>query len=130
MDLIRLFMGILLIICLILCINFKKLDETIRDHYSYDGNHETVTLFGLYLQDFKGKVRVADVLDYTPARQAGIEIGDRILEVDGHKIRYVKEFYELMENLHDKQKIKMLLYRVDSCSVFPVEVNNYARTGL
>ena len=31
MDLIRLFMGILLIICLILCINFKKLDEREMD---------------------------------------------------------------------------------------------------
>lgn len=123
MELIRLFMGILLLICLILCINFEKLHTIIEKHHPDTRYEEQPALLGLRVQNFKGRVRVYHVLDYTPAMAAGIETGDRILEIDGHKINSVKSFIENIENAHDKDKIKLLVYRVDSCSTFPVEVD-------
>lgn len=123
MELIRVFMGILLIICLILCINFEKLNTIIEEH-NPGIKYDEPALLGLYVQNFKGRVRVSDILEYTPAMEAGIEIGDRIIEINGIKIKNVQSFIENIENNHDKEKIKLLVYRVDSCSLFPVEVIN------
>ena len=112
-----------MLICLIFSINLNNINNAIEEIIPIE-NHKQTMYFGLYLQDFKGRVRVADVLDYTPAKYAGVEVGDRILEVNGIKIRNVNSFYEHIQNLHNKNNIKLLLYRVDSCSTFPVEINN------
>lgn len=121
MENIKKFMGILLVICLSLCIDYKKADEYIRQYQHAD----SLSLLGLKVEDFKGKVRVREVLDYTPAQYSGIEPGDKIIEINGEKIKNTQNFIETIENAHDKEKIRLLVYRVDSKSIFPVELSAY-----
>lgn len=122
MELIRIFMGILLIICLILCIDFKKVNNAIEEHNIDYEKIESISLLGLRVEDFKGRVRVSEVLEHTPAMKSGIEAGDKIIEIDGRKIKNVKNYIDCIENAHDKQMIKLVIHRVDSRSTFPVEV--------
>lgn len=122
MELIRIFMGILLLICLILCIDFKKVNNAIEERHTDYEKLESISLLGLRVENFKGRVRVSEVLEYTPAQASGIEAGDKILEVEGHKIKNVKNYIDCIENCHDKEKIKLIVHRVDSSSTFPVEV--------
>ena len=124
MELIRLFMGILLSICLIFYItSSRKLNSMIQLIEPYNTLH-TIKPLGLYVKDFKGKVRIEDVLDYTPAKYAGLEIGDKILEINGTKIKDVKTFYKILENPHDNAIIKLVVYRPHCNSKFALEVNS------
>lgn len=123
MELIKIFTGILLFICLFSCISTKNINNFVKET-----ENELITqrksIFGLTIQDFKGRVRVEDVSDYSPARYAGIEEGDKILEVEGVKVTDTKSFIEQIEELNNKESIKLTIYRVDSCSKFPVEIIN------
>lgn len=121
MENIKKFMGILLIICLSLCIDYKKIDGLIKEYQHSD----SLSLLGLKVENFKGKVRVREVLDYTPAKYSGIEPGDKIIEINGQKIKNVQNFIESIENAHDRERIQLMVYRVDSKSLFPVEVSVY-----
>ncbi len=121
MENIKKFMGILLIICLSLCIDYRKIDGLIKEYQHSD----SLSLLGLKVENFKGKVRVREVLDYTPAKYSGIEPGDKIIEINGQKIKNVQNFIESIENAHDRERIQLMVYRVDSKSLFPVEVSAY-----
>lgn len=125
MELIKLFTGILLIICLILNINFKKLQNFWDERKILNEQVEVSSPLGLYVKDFKGRVKIIDVLNYTPAMNAGLEPGDRILKVNGKKVKNVKSFFETMEDIDIKEPVEILVYRVDSCSTFPVEIRPY-----
>ncbi len=122
MEIIRLFMGILLVICLILNINFKRLHNIYEEKKILNETIEATSPLGIYVKDFKGKVKIIEVLDYTPAYNAGLEPGDRILEVNGCKISNVKNFFESIEEANLDKPVKLLVYRVDSCSTFPVDI--------
>ena len=126
MELIKVFTGMLLIICLFSCANVDKLKPiaTAKEQLTNIQNRQ---ILGLIVQDFKGRVRVKEVLDYSPARYAGIEEGDKIIEVEGVKIEDTKTFFENIENNQNKENIKLTIYRVDSCSKFPVEIKNYCK---
>ena len=121
MELIRIFTSILLALCFITCTNFEKINKYVKD--STINEYSKNSVYGLVLHDFKGKVRVGKVLEYSPAQIAGIEQGDKILEVEGEKIKDVKNFLEYIENFQAKDTVKLTIYRVDSCSKFPVEIN-------
>lgn len=125
MELIKLFTGILLIICLILNINFKKLQNFWDEQKILNEQVEVSSPLGLYVKDFKGRVKIIDVLNYTPAMNAGLEPGDRILKVNGKKVKNVKSFFETMEDIDIKEPVEILVYRVDSCSTFPVEIRPF-----
>lgn len=125
MELIKLFTGILLIICLILNINFKKLQNFWDEQKILNEQVEVSSPLGLYVKDFKGRVKIIDVLSYTPAMNAGLEPGDRILKVNGKKVKNVKSFFETMEDIDIKEPVEILVYRVDSCSTFPVEIRPF-----
>lgn len=125
MELIKLFTGILLIICLILNINFKKLQNFWDERKILNEQVEVSSPLGLYVKDFKGRVKIIDVLNYTPAMNAGLEPGDRILKVNGKKVKNVKSFFETMEDIDIKEPVEILVYRVDSCSTFPVEITPF-----
>ncbi|MBS4760918.1 MAG: PDZ domain-containing protein [Clostridium sp.] len=125
MEIIRVFLGILLIICLFLNIDFNKIRIYFAEKNIGIEKQEENMILGLSLVDFKGRVKVAGVLDYTPARKAGIEEGDRILEVNGKKIPNVKTFKERIQEYHDNKIIKLVIHRVDSCSTFPVDITPF-----
>ena len=90
MEMIRLFMGILLLICLILNVDFKKLHNIYEEQKILNETIEASSPLGIYVKDFKGRVKIVEVLDYTPAYNAGLEPGDRILKVNGCSIKNVK----------------------------------------
>lgn len=125
MELIKLFTGMLLIICLVLNINFKKLQNFWDEQKILNEQVEVSSPLGLYVKDFKGRVKIIDVLNYTPAMNAGLEPGDRILKVNGKKVKNVKSFFETMEDIDIKEPVEILVYRVDSCSTFPVEIRPF-----
>lgn len=125
MDLIKLFMGILLIICLILCTDYKTLSNTIEEHYPELQHPKTSCILGLKVREFKGKIRVDEVFEYTPAAKSGIETGDKIIEIEGEKITNLENYNKILSELHDKTKINMKIYRTHSRSFFPVEVEKH-----
>lgn len=122
MEFIRFFMGILLLICLILSINYNELSQFFKENVKFNNKIESSSPLGINVVDFKGNVKIVDVLDYTPAKNAGLEPGDRILQVNDCKICNVKAFFEHIEELNLDEPVKFLVYRVDSRSTFPVEV--------
>lgn len=122
MNIIKIFLGILLLICLILNIDFDNIHNFLIEKNLINYKQEENTLLGLSVVDFKGKVKVTQVFDYTPAKDAGIEEGDRILAINGKKIINVKKLKEEIQEIQERKNIKLLLYRVDSCSTFPVEI--------
>lgn len=122
MNIIKIFLGILLLICLILNIDFDNIHNFLIEKNLINYKQEENTLLGFSVVDFKGKVKVTQVFDYTPAKDAGIEEGDRILAINGKKIINVKKLKEEIQEIQERKNIKLLLYRVDSCSTFPVEI--------
>lgn len=125
MELIKLFTGILFLICLVLNINFKQVQNYLDERKIIKESVDVSSPLGLYVKDFKGRVKIVDVLNYTPAMSAGLEPGDRILKVNGIKIQNVKTFFEAIEEIDIKEPVEMLVYRVDSCSVFPVQIKPF-----
>lgn len=125
MQYIRLFTGILLVVCLILNINFSEVKNFLDERMSIRHEIEASSPLGLFVEDYKGKVKIVDVLDYTPAMNAGLEPGDRILKVNGRKVEDVSAFFETMESVNLDKPINFLVYRVDSCSTFPVEIKAF-----
>lgn len=122
MELIRLFMGILLVICLILSINFDTVGKFYKEKTRFNEKIESSSPLGVNVVDFKGNVKIVDVLDYTPAKNAGLEPGDRILQVNGCKVCNVKAFFENIEESNLEMPVRLVVHRVDSQSTFPVEV--------
>ena len=121
MEIIKSFPGILLFVCLFLNLSEYDFKFLLQNRFP----DEEQNVLGLYLMDFKGRVRVTDVFNYTPAMQAGIEVGDRILEVNGEKVTNVKNFIEKIQEHNEDESIKLMVYRVDSCSKFPVEITPF-----
>lgn len=119
------FIGILFLICLSFSINIKKTAQFIEQHRILTNNTKLETPLGLIVNDFKGKVKITNVLEYTPAYNSGIEPGDRILKVNGCKICNVKTFIEKLENTDLTKTIELTIYRVDSCSTFPIKINPF-----
>lgn len=115
-------MGILLLICLSFSVNIKNTKAYLVEHHLLKDNIDSSSPLGVLVTDFKGRVRITDVLDYTPAQNAGLEPGDRILKVNGCKVCNVKEFLSKLEDIDFTKPVQFLVYRVDSCSTFPVDV--------
>lgn len=122
MELIKTFMGILLLICLAFSINIKNTKDYLVNHKIFKNGIEVSSPLGVLVSDFKGRVKITDVLDYTPAHNSGLEPGDRILKVNGCKVCSVKEFLTKLEDVDFSQPVQFVVYRVDSCSTFPVDV--------
>ena len=122
MELIKTFMGILLLICLSFSLNIKATKDYLLSHSVLKNSVDVSSPLGVLVSDFKGRVKITNVLDYTPAYNAGLEPGDRILKVNGCKVCNVKEFLTQLEDVDFSQPVQFTVYRVDSCSTFPVDV--------
>lgn len=62
---------------------------------------------GVYLQDENGKVEVSGVEDNSSAKEAGLQKGDIITELNGKKIITYNEVMEFMETTTPGEKIKI-----------------------
>ena len=121
MEHIRFFMGILLAICLIFYLNTQKASSVINE-LEVINNKDNICPLGLVVKDFKGKVRVEDVLEYTPAKNAGIEVGDKIIKINDTQIANTKDFFEILESPHENPIFEIVIYRPHCNSKFPLKV--------
>jgi regulator of sigma E protease len=75
---------------------------------------------------------VGNVLPGEPAEKAGIEPGDRIVEVDGEKIVHYVDFYQALEEKND-QTVNVKIIRdgfSKNLTMIPHLVNGYVSAGL
>jgi regulator of sigma E protease len=75
---------------------------------------------------------VGNVLPGEPAEKAGIELGDRIVEVDGEKIVHYVDFYQALEEKND-QTVNVKIIRdgfSKNLTMIPHLVNGYVSAGL
>lgn len=125
MELIKIFAGMLFIMCLFLNTNLTYLQDLVNNKIFVNSNVDVSSPLGVTVEDFRGRVKVVDVLSFTPAMNSGLEPGDRILKVNNVKINSVKNFFEIMEITDLTKPVTMLVYRVDSCSTFPVVIRSF-----
>lgn len=122
METIRIFLGILLIICLLLSVDYRIINDYFKEQKSSEEYTHAEKVLGLEVKDYKGRVKIIDVFEYTPARKAGLEVGDRILEVNGKKVINSQNFVDKITNICDEKPIRLVVHRIDSRSTFPVEI--------
>lgn len=128
MELIKLYMGILFTICLVVSLSSAPSNSFSINIKPTIYSSEYCPL-GIKVCDFKGKVRVDDVLEFTPAYTSGIEEGDRILEINGMKINNIDEYKRALRNSENENIFEFTVYRVDSCSKFSVQIKNTLSEG-
>jgi len=68
---------------------------------------------------------VGKVLENTPAQKAGIQTGDRIIEIDGKKILYWHELQDIIHNAPGK-KMEFVIQR-DSKTIFTMSITPNAK---
>jgi regulator of sigma E protease len=68
---------------------------------------------------------VGKVLENTPAQKAGIQTGDRIIEIDGKKILYWHELQDIIHNAPGK-KMEFVIER-DSKTIFTIPITPNAK---
>ena len=89
-------------------------DEAISAHHK-TGSHETgLSALGLAVassRDGKGVV-IVDIDPDSPAASKGLNIGDRIVEVSGHKVSSPKQLRDVLDKVeHGKRKAVLFLVR-------------------
>jgi len=72
---------------------------------------------------------VGAVIPGEPAEKAGIQKGDVILEVEGHKIKDTKDLLNTVARLQPGQKVKVVVWRDGREKVFVVELGERPAEG-
>lgn len=67
---------------------------------------------GVTVQDIDGKLRVTNVLPNSPAENAGVEINDEIIALNGYRFR-ASDFTERISSLSKEELITLLIFRND-----------------
>ena len=70
-----------------------------------------VGLMGVTITDGSGEVRVSEFAPGSAARETGIEIGDRIVALDGVKVKNIPELKSLMFDKTPGEKIQVSIER-------------------
>lgn len=74
-----------------------------------------------YMYTFKGKgVRVTDVIDGQPAKQAGIQAGDIITSFNGVEIKDIFAYKDELSKYKDGDKVKVTVQRDGKSLSLPV----------
>lgn len=66
---------------------------------------------GIYLDQTKNELIISDVLEKGGAADAGLEVGDQILEVDGKEMASIQDFIEVFEGKPAGSKIDVKVQR-------------------
>lgn len=111
MDNIRLYTGVLLFLCMFSLADFDSIGTFLTERKIIQKYKNSEKMFGFGVLQYENGVYVADVLDMTPAKRAGIEEMDKILAVGGEKIRTVEQFKEKIDLFHKNQSLDILVYR-------------------
>lgn len=111
MDNIRLYIGILIFLCLFSFADFNQIGKFLAERKIIQIYKNSEKMLGFGLKEYPSGLYIADVLEMTPAQKAGVEEGDKILEVEGKRIASIGEFKALMEHFHKNKSLNLVVYR-------------------
>ena len=114
MDNIRLYTGVLLFLCMFSLADFESIGKFVTERKIVQKYKNSEKMLGFGVLQYENGVYVVDVLDFTPAKHAGIEEMDKILAVDGEKIDTIEDFKEKIDLFHKNQALNLLVYRKSS----------------
>lgn len=77
-------------------------------------------------RNLEGGVEVARVYLGSPAEQAGLEAGDRIVAVNGKDVSSPQDVVELLQGTHPGEKVKLRIARGDEQQTVQVEMGSLA----
>lgn len=73
---------------------------------------------------------VGDFADYSPAYDAGIRKGDKILKVNGEKFTYYDEFTDLLKSLEENKNVKTQILRGKDTLQFNFDLTRDGKFGI
>lgn len=111
MDSIRLYTGVLLFLCLFSFVDYDSVGKFITEHKILQTYKNSEKMLGFGVLQYDNGVYIVDVLDLTPAKKAGIEEWDKILEVNGKKINDVIQFKNMIDLFHKNKSLNLVVYR-------------------
>ena len=113
----RLIFSLLFIFILIAYIDTKSLKQYFADAKILQEYENSSKLIGLGLKENNGNITVNDVISDMPADNAGVEVGDIILDIDGKKMDSAKMIKDYLNQLKNNKKILLTLKKPDNSIV-------------
>ena len=113
----RLIFSLLFIFILIAYIDTKSLKQYFADAKILQEYENSSKLIGLGLKEKNGNITVNDVISDMPADNAGVEVGDIILDIDGKKMDSAKMIKDYLNQLKNNKKILLTLKKPDNSIV-------------
>ena len=113
----RLIFTLLFIFILIAYIDTRSLKQYFADAKILQEYENSSKLIGLGLKEKNGNITVNDVISDMPADNAGVEVGDIILDIDGKKMDSAKMIKDYLNQLKNNKKILLTLKKPDNSIV-------------
>lgn len=113
----RLIFILLFVFILIAYIDTKSLKEYFAEAKILKEYESSSKLIGLGLKDNDGKITVKDVISNMPADNAGVEVGDVILDIDGQKMHSSAMIKDYLSKIKSNKKILLTLKKSDNSLV-------------
>lgn len=113
----RIIFILLFIFILIAYIDTKSLKQYFADAKILKEYESSSKLIGLGLKDKNGSITVNDVISNMPADNAGVEVGDIILDVDGKKMHSSQMIKDYLNQIKNNKKILLTLKKPDNSIV-------------
>jgi regulator of sigma E protease len=73
---------------------------------------------------------IEDFMKDSPAREAGVQIGDELVEVDGIEFVYYDEFQDYLNNVEEEQEIDLMFKRGSEQVHIPLLLNDLGMIGI
>ncbi len=113
----RLIFTLLFIFILIAYIDTRSLKQYFADTKILKEYETSSKLIGLGLKEKNGDITVNDVILDMPADNAGVEIGDIILDIDGKKMDSAQMIKDYLNQIKNNKKILLTLKKQDNSIV-------------
>ena len=113
----RLIFILLFVFILIAYIDTKSLKEYFAEAKILKEYENSSKLIGLGLKDNDGEIVVKDVIMNMPADNAGVEVGDVIMDIDGQKMASSVVVKDYLSKLKSNKKILLTLKKSDNSLV-------------
>ncbi len=102
---------------LVAYIDTKSLKEYFAEAKILKEYEHSSKLIGVGIKDNNGKITVKDVISNMPADNAGVEVGDVILDIDGQKMQSSAMIKEYLSKIKSNKKILLTLKKADNSLV-------------
>lgn len=100
--------------CLFSFVDYDKVGNFLTERKILETYKNSEKMLGFGVLQYKNGVYIVDVLDLTPAKKAGVEEWDKILEVEGKKISDVVQFKQMIDGFHKNKSLNLVVYRKSS----------------